>query len=160
MAAAVINLFEFCHFSKKWLFIFVIIKSKDMQTKRVKKCEISLFMGSIDEVTRKKIPLHVITHHVQKCQDDFGCIYPARISENIFVSGSEYEEHGYEITIAALSWLSARFDHKSLSFFAATLAKYMLDKCNQSRVCISDDFNSSMTTFYNKKIEEKNECKI
>jgi len=112
-------------------------------------------MASVDEVTGESISINTIKSLVQDCQDGYGAIYPARISENTYVSGREYEEKGYQITVAALDWLEARTDHKSLLSFAGYLAEFMLKKCNQTRVCLSDEFTQSMTTFYNESVKEK-----
>ena len=132
----------------------------NMKTQRVKRFEVTVFMASVDEITGDRIDMNTIKGLVQDCQDGYGAIYPARISENVYVSGREYEENGYQITVTALDWLEARVDHKSLLSFAGHLAQHMLQSCNQTRVCLSDEFTQSMTTFYNENIEEKNECKI
>ena len=126
-----------------------------MKTNRVKRFEITVFIASVDEITGKQLELNELKTIIQKCQDSYGAIYPVRIVENNYVSGSDYEEKGYSLTITALDWLEARVDHKSLLSFAGYLSEHLLHNLNQTRVCLSDEFNNTMTTFYNKDIEYK-----
>ena len=126
-----------------------------MKTARVKRFEISVFIASIDEITGEQLELDAVKQLVKQCQNSYGAIYPVRIVENTYVSGIDYEEKGFSLTVSSLDWLEARIDHKSLLSFAAHLAEYMLNTCNQTRVCLSDEFNNTMTTFYNENIEVK-----
>lgn len=126
-----------------------------MKTNRVKRFEITVFIASVDEITGKQIDLKQLKLAIQECQDSYGPIYPVRIVENNYVSGSDYEEKGYSLTISALDWLEARIDHKSMLSFAGYLAENLLHNLNQTRVCLSDEFNNTMTTFYNENIEVK-----
>ena len=109
-------------------------------------------MASIDEKTKEQIGQDKIKRLIQKCQEGYGAIYPVRVVENTYLSGVDYEEKGYSITAASLDWINARTDHKSILLFCNYLASFMLKECNQKKVCVSDEFNGTMTTFYNENI--------
>ena len=128
-----------------------------MKTARVKRWEITLFVGGIDEKLKQIICLRALSNSVQRFQESYGVIYPIRIQEITYVSGITYKESGYSLTVAALDWLNARIDHKSLQDFMGKLAEHLLHDLNQTRVCISDEFNSTMTTFYNEDLEATDE---
>ena len=93
-----------------------------MKTARVKRFEISVFIASIDEITGEQLELDAVKQLVKQCQNSYGAIYPVRIVENTYVSGIDYEEKGFSLTVSSLDWLEARIDHKSLLSFAAHLA--------------------------------------
>tara|TARA_R100001443_G_scaffold10346_6_gene20005 strand:+ start:2847 stop:3242 length:396 start_codon:yes stop_codon:yes gene_type:complete len=131
-----------------------------MKTTRVKRFEITLFVGGIDEKVKQIICLRALSNSVQQFQEFYGVIYPIRIQEVTYVSGMTYRESGFSLTVAALDWINARTDHKSLQDFMGKLAEHLLHDLNQTRVCVSDEFNKSMTTFYNEDLEVFNECEV
>lgn len=112
--------------------------------------EVKLYMGSVRSRPNETgdAPLTVIyktdlIREIGEFQDSRGgTIVPVRITDTTFVSGSDYEENGWEI--AAISFPRTNHSHDQTLEFMVSLGHHLLDVFLQNRVCVLD-YKESMT---------------
>lgn len=112
--------------------------------------EVKLYLGSVrtrsDETG--EAPLTVIyktdlISEIGKFQDGVGgTVVPVRITDTTFVSGSDYEEGGWEV--AAVSFPRTNHSHAKTLEFMVSLGYHLLDVFLQNRICVLD-YKENMT---------------
>ena len=79
-------------------------------------------------------------------EDAAGGIVPVRITDTTFVSGSDYEENGWEV--AAINFPPINHSHSKTLEFMFSLGHHLLDVFLQSRVCVLDYKENTTDNIY------------
>ena len=112
------------------------------KTKSVKCYESQIYIGNINETTRQAITQEDIEKFIAQAQDEWEYIIPVRVSETVFVAGSEYKEKGWEIS--AISYPRLNLEWTEISKFMNHLASLLLDNFKQRRVSVVDNYHIVM----------------
>ena len=112
------------------------------KTKSVKCYESQIYMGNINEDTKEAFSQKDVEKFISQVQDGWEYIVPVRISETVFVAGSEYKEKGWEIS--AISYPRLNLEWTEISEFMNHLASLLLDSFKQRRVSVVDNYHIVM----------------
>lgn len=96
--------------------------------------EVRVYMGSINEETKKKFSKKTIIESVGKFQDKQKQIIPVRMTKTIFVCGEDYSEKGWEL--AVINYPRTETESRHLDSFMLSLAEYILHEFKQNRVSV------------------------
>ena len=99
-------------------------------------------MGNINEDTKEAFSQKDVEKFISQVQDGWEYIVPVRISETVFVAGSEYKEKGWEIS--AISYPRLNLEWTEISEFMNHLASLLLDSFKQRRVSVVDNYHIVM----------------
>ena len=112
------------------------------KTKSVKCYESQIYIGNINETTRQAFTQEDIEKFIAQAQDEWEYIIPVRVSETVFVAGSEYKEKGWEIS--AISYPRLNLEWTEISKFMNHLASLLLENFKQRRVSVVDNYHIVM----------------
>ena len=97
-------------------------------------------MGCVDEKTKKKIKNKMLMNFIKETQDLNDIMIPLRFSRTVFLSGSNYQERGFEI--AAINYprmkIGSGYSAAIIKDFMNLLAESLMSKFNQKRVSVVD----------------------
>ena len=102
--------------------------------------ECKVYIGSIDEKTNRRIRYTTLMNFIKETQDLSEIIIPLRCSRTIFLSGSNYQEKGYEISAINYPRINSGSAYATglIRQFMQSLAEKLLVKFNQKRVSVVD----------------------
>ena len=102
--------------------------------------ECKIYMGSINEKNKKKIRLGRISKFIK----------PIRITKTPYLSGSQYEEKGYELGVINYPRIkNIKNEQAEIKDFMILLAEALIVEFNQRRLSVVDD---NYVTMYEAKI--------
>jgi len=104
--------------------------------------DLHLYLGSINEQTRKEFSHGDLIKTIGKFQDGRELMIPVRVSTVEFVSGSQYRERGWSISTINYPRVKASID--DLNSFMVDLAKNLACKFKQKRICVSTQNKTMM----------------
>ena len=103
------------------------------------KYEVSIFIGSKNEKTKKTFEKQELIATIQRYQTASGndSYLPVRVTDTSFVAGVDYCEHGFQITAVRLPTRDET--EKEVWSWVNELAWHLLISFNQHRVGVSDE---------------------
>lgn len=112
--------------------------------------ECKIYMGSINEKNKKKIRLGRISKFIKNFQDCYEVMIPIRITKTSYLSGSQYEEKGYELGVINYPRIkNIKNEQAEIKDFMILLAEALIVEFNQRRLSVVDD---NYVTMYEAKI--------
>lgn len=112
--------------------------------------ECKIYMGSIDEKNKKSIKLSKISKFIKNFQDCYEVMIPLRITKTSYLSGSQYEEKGYELGVINYPRIrNIKNEQAEIKDFMILLAEALIVEFNQKRLSVVDD---NYVTMYEAKI--------
>ena len=112
--------------------------------------ECKIYMGSINEKNKKKIRLSRISKFIKNFQDCYEVMIPIRITKTSYLSGSQYEEKGYELGVINYPRIkNIKNEQAEIKDFMILLAEALIVEFNQRRLSVVDD---NYVTMYEAKI--------
>jgi|TARA_R110002110_G_scaffold325129_1_gene537160 hypothetical protein len=112
--------------------------------------ECKIYMGSINEKNNKKIKLSRISDFIKNFQDCYEVMIPVRITKTSYLSGSQYEEKGYELGVINYPRIrNIKNEQAEIKDFMILLAEALIVEFNQRRLSVVDD---NYVTMYEAKI--------
>ena len=96
--------------------------------------ECSIFIGCINELTKKKFNQKKIERSIAKAQKLYMRIIPVRITPTTFISGTTYKEKGWEIS--AINYPRINAEDSEINSFMNFLAKTLLLEFGQKRISV------------------------
>ena len=114
--------------------------------------ECKVYIGSIDELIKRKIKHSTLTNFIKEFQDSTDIIIPLRCSKTVFLSGTKYQENGYEISAINYPRINSGSAYTTavIKDFMECLAKRLLTEFNQKRVSVVDH---NTVTMYESEIK-------
>ena len=104
----------------------------------IDKYEVSIFIGSRNEKTKKDFTKLQLIKTIQRYQTASGDKFlPVRVTDISYVSGVDYCEHGFQITAAKLP--TRNESENAIWVWAENLAHHLLVSFKQNRVGVSDE---------------------
>ena len=103
--------------------------------------DLHLYIGSINEQTKKEFTHGDLVSAIGKFQDGRSLMIPVRLSSVEFISGSSYKERGW--SISTINYPRVKASIEELSLFMVDLAKDLACKFKQKRICVST-YNKTM----------------
>ena len=112
--------------------------------------ECKIYMGSVDEKNKKRIRLSRISKFIKNFQDCYEVMIPLRITKTSYLSGSQYEEKGYELGVINYPKIkNIKNEQAEIKDFMILLAEALIVEFNQRRLSVVDD---NYVTMYEAKI--------
>ena len=112
--------------------------------------ECKIYMGSINEKNKKKIRLSRISKFIKNFQDCYEVMIPIRVTKTSYLSGSQYEEKGYELGVINYPRIkNIKNEQAEIKDFMILLAEALIVEFNQRRLSVVDD---NYVTMYEAKI--------
>lgn len=108
-------------------------------TKIADKYEISIFIGSKNEVTGEFFTKSDLIKEIANFQSNYknDRFFTVRVTDTTYVSGKEYSEDGWQIT--AIQYPRAPSEEWHIRRFVSEMAQALQVIFSQNRVCVMDD---------------------
>ena len=101
-----------------------------------------LYIGSIDEKTKKPFTYDELVYEISKFQDDSSTLIPLCVSPVEYISGSQYREKGWKIS--AINYPKVGNLNFEIDHFMMSLADILKFRFNQHRVTVVGTTKTSM----------------
>ena len=98
--------------------------------------EAKLYLGQINNVTKKEFTEADLENFIGKIQEKSNIIIPVRLTKTNFVSGTNYQELGWEV--AAVQFPRVNCTDEQIYDFIMELGKELLTYFGQKRICVID----------------------
>ena len=95
---------------------------------------IELYIGSVNEDTKKPFTKKELISEISKFQDEYHIMIPVRISDVEFLCGTRYLEKGWKVSIINFPKIETKPKH--LNIFMTNLARILLQVFKQKRICV------------------------
>ena len=105
-----------------------------MRQKKNRAYEVRLYLGSINEITKRPFSEIALADKIGSVQESFPHTIPVRISPTLFVSGDSYREAGWEV--AAIRYPRIQTTKRAINKFMKKLAIELLYEFKQHRISI------------------------
>jgi len=103
--------------------------------------DLHLYLGSVNEQTRKEFGHGDLIKTIGKFQDGREMMIPVRVSTVEFVSGSQYRERGW--CVSTINYPKIDSSIEDLNSFMLELAEVLISVFKQKRICVSS-YNKTM----------------
>ena len=104
--------------------------------------ECKIYIGSVSYKTDETFTQDEVEMFCGEVQEAYDYIIPVRITPTTFVSGTNYQENGWEI--AAIDYPKLQYNQRQIRGWMRHLAEALIVKFNQHTLCITDKENIIM----------------
>ena len=95
---------------------------------------IELYIGSVNEDTKKPFSKEELISEISKFQDEYYIIIPVCISDVEFLCGARYLEKGWKVS--SINFPKIQTKPRQLNIFMTSLARVLLQVFKQNRICV------------------------
>ena len=96
--------------------------------------ESSLYIGSFDNKTNLCFTEQDLSDCISKFQDSYDTMIPVRISSTTYLSGTDYKEHGWKVSVIDYPPVNADID--TINDFMIAMGKTLHEKFNQHKISV------------------------
>ena len=95
---------------------------------------IELYIGSVNEDTKKPFTKKELISEISKFQDEYSIMIPVCVSDVEFLCGTRYLEKGWKVSVINFPKINVKTKH--LNIFMTNLARILLQVFKQNSICV------------------------